>query len=82
MLDRESGRPKGFGFCEFADVQMAETAIRNFNGYELRGRPLRVDSSATHGDRMDEVSKLEIIKMGTLLLSDREGMKKKMMLRI
>lgn len=53
--DRETGRPKGFGFCEFVDAQTAETAQRNLNGFELNGRPLRVDS-ATGGDRSaDEV---------------------------
>uniref|UniRef100_A0A914LEG1 RRM domain-containing protein n=1 Tax=Meloidogyne incognita TaxID=6306 RepID=A0A914LEG1_MELIC len=45
MYDRDTGRPKGFGFCEFTDVQHAEAAIRNFNGYELHGRQLRVDSA-------------------------------------
>lgn len=46
VYDRETGRPKGFGFCEFLEVHQAELAIRNFNGHELKGRPLRVDSAS------------------------------------
>ncbi|VDN33540.1 unnamed protein product [Cylicostephanus goldi] len=30
--DRETGKPKGYGFIEFLDVQTAELAIRNLNG--------------------------------------------------
>lgn len=41
--DRESGRPKGFGFCEYYDVATAESAHRNLNGYELGGRTIRID---------------------------------------
>uniref|UniRef100_A0A915EG31 RRM domain-containing protein n=1 Tax=Ditylenchus dipsaci TaxID=166011 RepID=A0A915EG31_9BILA len=28
MIDRETNRPKGFGFCEFADQQSAQTPSR------------------------------------------------------
>lgn len=31
--DRETGKPKGYGFAEFSDVKSAELAIRNLNGY-------------------------------------------------
>ncbi|EYC42468.1 hypothetical protein Y032_0531g3035 [Ancylostoma ceylanicum] len=31
--DRETGKPKGYGFIEFLDVQTAELAIRNLNGF-------------------------------------------------
>jgi cleavage stimulation factor subunit 2 len=53
--DRDTGRPKGFGFCEFIDVPTAEAAIRNFNGFELNGRPLRVDSAASSERNVEEV---------------------------
>jgi hypothetical protein len=43
VADRETGRPKGFGFCEFFDVATAESAHRNLNGYELGGRTMRID---------------------------------------
>lgn len=45
VYDRETGRPRGYGFIEYADVQTAETAIRNLNQYDLNGRKLRVDSA-------------------------------------
>jgi len=45
ICDRETGRPKGYGFCEFSDAVGADNALRTFNGYELHGRALRVDKS-------------------------------------
>jgi cleavage stimulation factor subunit 2 len=41
--DRDTGRPKGYGFCEFRDPETAQSAIRNLNNYDFHGRPLRVD---------------------------------------
>lgn len=41
--DRESGRPRGFAFVEFASDEDAAKAIEKFNGYELGGRALRVN---------------------------------------
>ena len=32
VYDRETGKPKGYGFCEYSDQQTAELAIRNLNG--------------------------------------------------
>uniref|UniRef100_A0A183C029 RRM domain-containing protein n=1 Tax=Globodera pallida TaxID=36090 RepID=A0A183C029_GLOPA len=43
VYDRETNRPKGFGFCEFQDQQGAQNAVTNMNGAELYGRPLRVN---------------------------------------
>ncbi|KAJ3340562.1 Cleavage stimulation factor subunit 2 [Gonapodya sp. JEL0774] len=43
VFDRETGKPKGFGFCEFADPETAASAVRNLNNYEMGGRQLRVD---------------------------------------
>uniref|UniRef100_A0A183BLZ0 RRM domain-containing protein n=1 Tax=Globodera pallida TaxID=36090 RepID=A0A183BLZ0_GLOPA len=43
VYDRETNRPKGFGFCEFQDQQSAQNAVTNLNGAELHGRPLRVN---------------------------------------
>jgi RNA recognition motif-containing protein len=45
ITDRETGRPKGYGFCEFADAAGANAALSSFNGYEFQGRALRVDKS-------------------------------------
>lgn len=57
--DRETGKPKGYGFCEYNDAQTAESAIRNLNGYELNGRSLRVDSAAGGDRSADEVQQLQ-----------------------
>ena len=44
MTDRETGKLKGFGFCEYMDLATAESAKRNLNGRDYNGRQLRVDS--------------------------------------
>jgi RNA recognition motif-containing protein len=43
--DRESGRPRGFAFVEFESDEDAQRAIEKFNGYELGGRPRRVNAA-------------------------------------
>ena len=47
--DTETGKPKGFGFAEFADQDSAASAVRNLNNYEIMGRTLRVDYSNEAG---------------------------------
>ncbi len=42
--DRDSGRARGFAFVEFESEEDAQKAIERFNGYELSGRPLRVNA--------------------------------------
>lgn len=51
VFDRETGKPKGYGFCEYKDQETALSAMRNLNGYELNGRALRVDSAASEKNR-------------------------------
>ncbi|KAJ7756943.1 hypothetical protein B0H16DRAFT_1537493 [Mycena metata] len=43
VFDRETGKPKGYGFCEFADHETAASAVRNLNNTDVGGRPLRID---------------------------------------
>jgi len=43
VFERESGRQKGYGFCEYLDHETAQSAVRNLNGKEVGGRPLRID---------------------------------------
>ena len=45
-MDKTTGRPKGYGFCEYQDPETAASAVRNLATRELHGRVLRVDSSA------------------------------------
>lgn len=42
VFDRDTGKPKGYGFVEYRDSQTALSAMRNLNGYEINGRALRV----------------------------------------
>ena len=42
LLDRESGRSRGFGFVKMPNREEGEAAIEALNGSELQGRPLRV----------------------------------------
>ncbi len=42
--DRETGRPRGFGFVEMDD-DAAQAAISALDGYEMGGRPLRVNEA-------------------------------------
>ncbi|XP_047956943.1 cleavage stimulating factor 64-like isoform X3 [Salvia hispanica] len=43
VTDRETGKPKGYGFCEYKDEETALSARRNLQGYDINGRQLRVD---------------------------------------
>ncbi|KAJ7337347.1 hypothetical protein DFH08DRAFT_876555 [Mycena albidolilacea] len=43
VFDRDTGKPKGYGFCEFADHETAASAVRNLNNTDVGGRPLRID---------------------------------------
>ncbi|KAI9227450.1 MAG: hypothetical protein DHS80DRAFT_24272 [Piptocephalis tieghemiana] len=43
VFDRETGKPKGYGFIEYMDSDTASSAVRNLQGYEMGGRDLRVD---------------------------------------
>jgi RNA recognition motif-containing protein len=42
--DRETGRPRGFGFVEMS-ANEAQNAIQQTNGYQMGGRPLRVNEA-------------------------------------
>ena len=42
--DRETGRPRGFGFVEMDD-EAAMAAIQNLDGADMGGRPLRVNEA-------------------------------------
>jgi RNA recognition motif-containing protein len=48
VRDRDSRKPKGYGFCEFKEKEYARCAIKHMNNYEFNGRPLRVDYSEKH----------------------------------
>jgi RNA recognition motif-containing protein len=45
ITDRDTGRPRGFGFVEMGSSEDADKAIRELNGYEMDGRPLTVNEA-------------------------------------
>lgn len=42
--DRETGRPRGFGFVEMSSAD-AQRAIQSLNGKDMGGRPLRINEA-------------------------------------
>jgi RNA recognition motif-containing protein len=45
LMDRDTGRPRGFGFVEMPDAAQARTAIAGLNGTSLGGRPLTINEA-------------------------------------
>ena len=43
LNDRDTGKPRGFGFVSYADRETAASAVRNLNNYELNNRMLKVN---------------------------------------
>lgn len=59
VYDRETGKPKGYGFCEYQDQETALSAMRNLNGREFSGRALRVDNAASEKNKEELKSESE-----------------------
>lgn len=45
IMDKMSGRSKGFGFVEMATAEDAQKAVEMFNGQEFEGRKLTVNEA-------------------------------------
>ena len=50
-VDRESGRPRGFAFVEYAERSDAEEAINKFNGQPFQGRNIAVSEARARESR-------------------------------
>ena len=45
ITDRDTGRPRGFGFVEMGSSEDADKAVQALNGYEMDGRQLNVNEA-------------------------------------
>jgi RNA recognition motif-containing protein len=51
IMDRDTGRSKGFAFVEMTTDQEAQAAITGMNGQVVDGRPLTVNEARPKEDR-------------------------------
>ena len=51
IMDRESGRSRGFGFVELADDTLGQKAIDEFNGAEYDGKVINVNVAKPREER-------------------------------
>jgi RNA recognition motif-containing protein len=51
VVDRESGRSKGFGFVQMSSDEEAQVALDGVNGKEVNGRALKVTEARSLEDR-------------------------------
>ena len=53
IMDRDSGRSKGFGFIEMPDNAQGEVAINAINQTDVQGRSVRVNEARPRNDNRD-----------------------------
>ncbi|HAW51500.1 MAG TPA: RNA-binding protein [Flavobacteriales bacterium] len=53
VINKHTGRSKGFGFVEMASDEEGSKAVESLDGYDLNGRNLRVDKA---NDREEKTS--------------------------
>jgi len=51
VIDRDTGRSKGFGFVEMPNKSEGEAAIAELNGAMIKGRTARVNQARPRGER-------------------------------
>jgi len=49
--DRETGRPRGFGFVEMANDEEGKAAISALDGKDFEGRPLKINEARPKTER-------------------------------
>jgi len=53
ITDRDTGRPRGFGFVEMPDSRTAQAAIQGLQGKDLDGRTLNVNEAKPREPRRE-----------------------------
>jgi len=53
IIDRDTGRSKGFGFVEMSDLKQAQAAMAGLNSTELDGRAITVNEARPREPRRD-----------------------------
>ena len=53
IIDRDTGRARGFGFVEMPDSRAAQAAIQGLHGKELLGRALTVNEAKPREPRRE-----------------------------
>lgn len=51
ITDRETGRPRGFGFVEMQEAEEAQKSIQSLDGQDFKGRNLKVNLAKPREDR-------------------------------
>ncbi|MFC1461541.1 RNA recognition motif domain-containing protein [Verrucomicrobiota bacterium] len=51
IMDRDTGKSRGFAFVEMSSEEDAQKAIADFNGKDLDGRALKVNEAKPREDR-------------------------------
>jgi cold-inducible RNA-binding protein len=51
IMDRDTGRSKGFGFVEMSSGEEAQAAIASLNGQEINGRAITVNEAQPRQER-------------------------------
>lgn len=51
IMDKMTGQSRGFAFVEMATKEAGEAAISALNGFELRGRPLKINEARPREER-------------------------------
>lgn len=51
VMDRESGRPRGFAFVEMGSAEDASSAIETLSGRAIQGRPISVSEARERAPR-------------------------------
>ncbi|NQT28078.1 MAG: RNA-binding protein [Candidatus Omnitrophica bacterium] len=54
VLDKYTGRSKGFGFAEFVTEEAADQAIKILNGYEVNGKTMQASKAKETKRRRDD----------------------------